>query len=176
MKKCFVLGTVFFVFVAILLTSCNNGVTNDSMEYVDLGLPSGTKWKFSNETGGQKGLYSYKKAMRAFGDKLPTKYQMQELKDYCRWEWQVNGSYKVIGPNGNHIVLPAAGERGCGLLSKVSDVGKHGSYWSSSAYDSFNDFACYLGFAPTSSYQKSPSVWVEEKYRCCRSSVRLVRD
>ena len=49
-------------------------------QYVDLRLPSGTKWKSSNETG----FYTYEKAVNTFGDKLPTKKQCEELKDKCK--------------------------------------------------------------------------------------------
>jgi len=44
--------------------------------------------------------------------RMPTKDEMKELLDNCSWEWtQISGinGYKVIGPNGNSIFLPAAG-------------------------------------------------------------------
>ena len=44
--------------------------------------------------------------------RMPTKDEMQEMVDKCSWEWtQINGvnGYKVTGPNGNSIFLPAAG-------------------------------------------------------------------
>ena len=44
--------------------------------------------------------------------RMPTKIQMAELQNECRWEWTtedgVNG-FKVIGPNGNSVFLPSAG-------------------------------------------------------------------
>lgn len=71
-------------------------------EYVDLGLPSSTKWKACNENK----EYKYDSAVNKFGDNLPTQEQWKELKDYCKWEWNGCG-YKITGPNGNSIVLPA---------------------------------------------------------------------
>ena len=44
--------------------------------------------------------------------RMPTKDEMQEMVDKCSWEWtQINGvnGYKITGPNGNSIFLPAAG-------------------------------------------------------------------
>ncbi len=44
----------------------------------------------------------------------PTRGQMEELIDKCTWEWtQVTGThgYRVTGPNGNSIFLPAGGYR-----------------------------------------------------------------
>ena len=45
--------------------------------------------------------------------RLPTKEEFQELIDNCEWEWtRERGSYwgyKITGPNGNSIFLPAGG-------------------------------------------------------------------
>lgn len=129
--------------------------------YVDLGLPSGTLWKDQNEAGG---FYSYDQAMAKFGRSLPTKEQLEELKNSCRWTWNGNG-YKVEGPSGEYIVLPAAGYRDCG--GSVSLVGSYGDYWSSTpsgsegAWDLFFD----SGKVGMDSYDD----------RCDGRSVRLVR-
>lgn len=126
--------------------------------YVDLGLPSGTLWKDQNEAGG---FYSYDQAMAKFGSSLPTKEQLEELKNSCRWTWNGNG-YKVEGPSGESIVLPAAGYRdwdGC-------YVGSYGRYWSSTPNGSEN--ARYL-------YFDSGRVGMNSDYRRCGLSVRLVR-
>ena len=68
--------------------------------------------------------------------RLPTKAEMEELVDKCTWQWTtqsgVNG-YKVTGPNGNSIFLPAAGY--CFGSSRYY-VGERGYYWSSSPYES----------------------------------------
>lgn len=80
-----------------------------SSDYIDLGLPSGTKWKNSNETS----LYTMPHAEYVYGSALPSKEQWDELVEYCDWEWKNVGEYKggaqVTGPNGNTIFLPAAG-------------------------------------------------------------------
>ena len=51
--------------------------------------------------------------MNLGGDwRMPTKEEMQELKNKCTWEWtQIDGvnGYKVTGPSGDSIFLPAAG-------------------------------------------------------------------
>ena len=78
--------------------------------------------------------------------RMPTKAEMQELKDRCTWTWtKRNGvkGYKVTGPNGNSIFLPAAGHR----HSSLNFAGSYGYYWSStpiesnanSAYDVYFD-------------------------------------
>lgn len=114
--------------------------------YVDLGLPSRTLWKDKNESGG---FYTYDEAMKAFGNDLPTKEQFEELKSSCKWAWTGNG-YKVTGPSGASITLPAAGYR---YDSSVSRVGSDGDYWSSTPYGSdysygldFNSDHCYVSY------------------------------
>ena len=65
--------------------------------------------------------------------RMPTKEEQQELIDNCTWRWTTqNGvkGYKVTGPNGNHIFLPAAGWRnGTSLINDDVD------YWSSTPND-----------------------------------------
>ncbi|MDO4190751.1 MAG: hypothetical protein Q4D14_03565 [Bacteroidales bacterium] len=78
--------------------------------------------------------------------RMPTAEECEELKDKCKWEWKqrngVNG-YKVTGPNGNSIFLPAAGCRSDGSLY---NVGSDGNYWSSSLYSSGCGYAWDLWF------------------------------
>lgn len=83
-----------------------------------------------------------------WGDKwrMPTYDELSELKSKCTWTWttqnSVNG-YKVTGPNGNYIFLPAAGYRG---NSDLSNVGSGGYYWSSSLCGGSPYRAWYLSF------------------------------
>lgn len=128
---------------------------------VDLGLPSGTLWRNANE-GGNDARYTYDEAVSRFGNELPTKQQLEELKNKCTWTWAGSG-YKVIGPNGNSIYLPAAGYRLCS--GDVGGVGTGGDYWSSTPYDSYN--AWTLDFI-------SSGVDVYDGARCLGRSVRLV--
>lgn len=178
-KTLFVFTTMLFFVLA--LSSCkkdeinNNGNTENpgggsgsgggaASEYVDLGLPSGTKWKSANETGGYNGYYTFDEAVSAFGDKLPTKEQLVELKTNCTWEWQTDGGCKVTGKNGNSIVLPAEGWRD--VNGSVYNVGNGGSYWSSTPYDAEGAWSLDFG---------SDDVFIEIGYRFYGQSVRLVK-
>lgn len=149
----------------------SGGVSNSGAEsndtYVDLGLPSGTKWKASNEINAadaQYDFFTYDEAVSRFGNRLPTKEQCEELNAVCQWMWNGSG-YRVTGPNGNYIVLPAAGDRNC--FGTVNYVGSYGFYWSSTPKGS--DYAWNLYFG-------SGSVLVDVLGRCCGLSVRLVQD
>ena len=128
--------------------------------YTDLGLPSGTIWKNFNATG----FYTYDEAVSQFGNRLPSKEQWEELKAECQWSWTGSG-YKVTGPNGNSISLPAAGFRNCN--GSVIGVGSLGYYWSSTPKGSGG--AWILDF-------NSGSVYMYDYDRCSGQSVRLVQD
>ncbi|MBQ5856945.1 MAG: hypothetical protein IIW55_06510 [Bacteroidales bacterium] len=78
--------------------------------------------------------------------RMPTQYECQELIDKCKWKWvavnRVNG-YKVTGPNGNKIFLPATGYR---LWSLRYLAGSNGYYWSSAPNGGDGNNAYYLYF------------------------------
>lgn len=135
-------------------------VTKSIDEFVDLGLPSGTKWCNVNETG----FYTYDEAFNKYGNSLPTRAELQELKDKCEWKWREIGGWKVTGPNGKSIILPAMGLRGC--FGSVRGVGAGGGLWSSSFYDRADAYS--LSF-------NSSKVNVGSGDRCYGCSVRLVQ-
>lgn len=155
MKKFFLLSMMCLM----ALSMQAQAISDD--DYVDLGLPSGTLWKSKNEKGGFK---TYDEAIAQFGNKLPTLEQWEELKGMCEWQWTGKG-YKVIGDNGNFIILPAAGCRNCD--GSVESVGSTGYYWSSTPKDS--DRACCLRF----DYGRYEVI---RPYRCHGFSVCLVQD
>ena len=127
--------------------------------YVDLGLSSGTYWKETNESG----FYNYDNAVSKFGNKLPTKDQLEELKNECEWTWTGNG-YKVTGPNGESITFPAAGSRNC--YGDVSGVGTYGGCWAATPDDSGSAWRLYFN---------SSEVGMGSSNRCFGLSVRLVQ-
>lgn len=132
--------------------------------YIDLGLPSGTLWKNVNE-GGDYARYTYDEAVSRFGNRLPTKQQLEELNNKCTWTWTGNG-YKITGLNDNSIYLPAMGIRDCD--GNVILIGTYGSYWSFTSGGS--DGAYILSFG------LSVDVFLGYCDRCYGRSVRLVQN
>ena len=67
--------------------------------------------------------------IRSMGDgwRLPTKTELEELKDKCDWVWTGSG-YRVTGLNGNSIYLPATG---FSHNNSTKYEGELGRYWSS---------------------------------------------
>lgn len=80
------------------------------------------------------------------GWRLPTYSEMQELVDECTWKWEVvnnvNG-YRVTGPNGNSIFLPANGNFD---NWDINDREESGYYWTSTPYEGYNRYSFDLDF------------------------------
>lgn len=133
--------------------------------FVDLGLPSGTLWKNQNEAN----YYTYSQAVKNFGDYLPNKKHIQELKKYCRWTWTGNG-YKVTGPNEQYIILPSQGY----YSAWGNQVEKeYGYYWSSTLE---NSEAVYLFFRKNNNGQNEIDISSSYILRDSSFSVRLIHE
>ena len=89
--------------------------------------------------------------------RLPNKYEIDELRDKCTWNWiNRNGTYgyQVTGPSGKSIFLPATRYMDGVEQSAVST---YGSYWSSSLYTSIT--AWHLGF-----YSDYGNTYADKRY------------
>lgn len=125
--------------------------------YVDLGLPSGTKWANCNVGASSPyeygNYYSWDDTTCCIWGKnwgTPTKNDLIELIERCEWEWcseRGKEGYVVIGPNKNCIFFPAAGQK---EDDKILYNGKTGMYWSAEVHDEMEstDSWC-LGFCDT---------------------------
>jgi hypothetical protein len=78
--------------------------------------------------------------------RMPTKAEQDELRTKCKWVWTtlngVNG-YKVIGPNGNSIFLPAAGYM---FRDSLYGAGSYGYYCSTSLNADYPSYAYSVDF------------------------------
>ncbi|MDE6013021.1 MAG: DUF1566 domain-containing protein [Prevotella sp.] len=78
--------------------------------------------------------------------RLPSKKECEELRDKCTWTWTTQGGhngYKVTGPNGKSIFLPAAGLCGGSSLCRAGDSGYS---WSSTPLEYSTQDAYNLSF------------------------------
>ena len=99
--------------------------------------------------------------------RMPTKAEQDELRNNCTWDWTTqNGvkGYKVTGPNGNSIFLPAAGYVVAGTLYYA---GSDGYYWFSSLDTDNPSSAYYVSF-----YSDFVGLYYSGRY--CGQSVRPV--
>mgnify|MGYP002516168309 CR=1 FL=1 len=99
--------------------------------------------------------------------RMPTYDEQKELRNNCTWTWTTqNGTrgYKVTGPNGKSIFLPAAGYRD---VSRLYYAGSYGYYWSASLIESDPHDAWYLFF--DSGYRRT-----SDAYRYRGHTVRAV--
>ena len=108
------------------------GETTTKKEYTDDNYLYYKNGKYLNIGADISGT-QYDVARAKWGGKwrIPTKDEVEELVDNCKYEWTtLNGvkGGKFTGPNGNSIFLPAAGYR---WRSDLGHAGEYGSYWSS---------------------------------------------
>ncbi|MBR3852469.1 MAG: PEGA domain-containing protein [Fibrobacter sp.] len=166
--------------LSVKWATCNVGASKpeDYGNYYAWGETStkSTYYEINSKTCGKqmndiKGNSQYDAARANWGGtwRLPTRAELEELKNKCTWRWTTqNGvkGYKVTGPNGNHIFLPATGYRN---ESSLYYAGEDGYYRSSTPYESFSDLAYYL-------YFRSGGQHVSWLYRYYGLSVRPVSE
>jgi hypothetical protein len=85
------------------------------MNYIDLGLPSGTLWA---ESFFQTSIFDLTEEQRAL---MPTQRQYQELLDYCTFSH--HSDHTLVERNGKHIKLPPKeGSEIRYLITKLKDA------------------------------------------------------
>lgn len=91
--------------------------------------------------------------------RIPTADEWDELRDRCLWEFvNLNGinGYKVTGPNGNHIFIPASDEP-MGKNKKSRNMTAL-YYWTADISDKPQQ--AFLFYAPDNRPEASPNVYV----------------
>ena len=166
--------------LSVLWATCNVGASSPS-DYGNYYAWGETKTKSSYTKGNSKtdnvvmpdisGEPKYDAATANWGEgwRMPTDEELVELIDKCDWQWTTQGGhngYKVTGPNGNSIFLPAAGWR---YGTSLSLAGAFGLYWSSTP-DGSNSLLAYR------LYFNSGSHYVYWLNRSLGPSVRPVSD
>ena len=89
--------------------------------------------------------------------RMPTHAEQEELIEKCTWTWTTHNGvkgYKVTGPNGNSIFLPAAGYRSG---SSVGNAFSYGNYWSASLDESGPNEARIMDFFSANHYSYNNS-------------------
>lgn len=120
------------------------GETSTKSEYTDRTCRTYRRYTSGDISGNS--IYDVARANWGGSWRMPTKREMEELKNKCTWKWTTQSGvkgYRVTGPNGNSIFLPTAGE--CQRSSRY-DAGKCGYYWSSTPYERKSDSAYQLDF------------------------------
>lgn len=77
--------------------------------------------------------------------RMPTIDEVDELATRCTWTWTaLNGisGYRIVGPSGNSIFLPAAGQ----IRQEPLNVGATGYYWTATRSTEYSTSAFTLNF------------------------------
>ena len=169
--------------LSVMWATCNVGASSPS-EYGDYYAWGETETKvtytqdncerYNEDIGDISGNIRYDVAASNWGDgwRLPTRAELEELVDMCDWVWcrnEYSWGYLVIGPNGNKIFLPAAGNY---FYQKHYNAGEMGNYWSSTPDDSRTS-AYDIFFHTQNGYE---NLYVGEITRYYGQSVRPVTD
>ena len=89
----------------------DKGIVSPNIEFVDLGLPSGTEW--SSKLMGEDDFADYLAYADAASYELPTIEQVEELVNCCRWQRDFRGQTfygaTCIGKNGKEIYIRSWG-------------------------------------------------------------------
>ncbi len=144
--------------LSVKWATCNVGASSpsDYGNYYAWGETT-TKSNYSNSNsvtygksmGSIAGNPTYDAARANWGStwRLPTANEIDELLNKCTWTWTSQGGhngYKVKGPNGNSIFLPAAGWR---YGTSLYGAGETGYSWSATPYEDDTSRAYCLGFS-----------------------------
>lgn len=96
--------------------------------------------------------------------RMPTVSEMTELDEKCKWTWissnGVNG-FKVTGPNGNSIFLPATGWYNSASDGMLDCVGERSEYWTSSVKNGDDEDAHCLFFMTPDTHYSSTGHYVD---------------
>lgn len=111
--------------------SYENDDNKNEKSFIDLGLPSGTKWCDRNLGGTTLGggtFLTWKDAKYQIpkGMVIPTEKQFRELINTCTWRWiPEEYRFSCTGPNGNSIFFSAGGLYGnqSNMLSFKNQIG-----------------------------------------------------
>lgn len=118
-------------------------------DYVDLGLS--VKWATCNLEANNPwdygDYYAWTSSKSTWGSswRMPTKQEMEELLT-CKIEWTIyhgTGGYRVTGPNGKSIFLPASGMT-FDAGGTTFDIDEEARYWSSTYSANSEAYELYL--------------------------------
>ena len=152
--------------ICMAMAMCVSCKKDGDHEYVDLGLPSGLLWATCN-VGANSPEDDAAHVNWGGAWRMPTIEEMDELENNCTWTWTTQSGkngYRVTGPNGKSIFMPAAGHY---LVGFLHDADSYGHYWSGSLNTYNQRFAYDLDF-------DLGRVYASDNYRIYGRSVRPV--
>ncbi|MCD7721397.1 MAG: protein kinase, partial [Prevotellaceae bacterium] len=173
--------------LSVKWATCNVGASSPSEygNYYAWGETS-TKSEYTKENsktwevsmGSIAGNSSYDAARANWGGtwRLPTAREIDELANNCQRTWTMmdgHAGFKVTGPSGNSIFLPAAGDRD---ETSNNGTGGYGNYWGATPVENDTQKAYSLLFFRGSFFLISGYFFKSNNSRCDGFSVRPVSE
>lgn len=87
--------------------------------------------------------------------RMPTLAEMKELVDKCTWIWTTlneRSGFRVTGPNGKNIFLPASGWYNSASSGTLEQVNERSEYWTSTIVENSKESARCLFFMKPDTY------------------------
>lgn len=147
---------------------------DDETVFVDLGLPSGTKWSSDYLKDDNNGDYlPYGKAELL---SIPTIEQWEELQGNCKWEFDIDNAYdlceaRCVGPNGNTLRFIRTGKKNINSQSESWEV----FFWVKDDKDGNNKSAVHMYNAAKGGNRKIGVTNIEDFFIGYKLPVRLVK-
>ena len=144
------------------------------IEFVDLGLPSGTMWSSDYKMGDDNlDYFPYEKAELL---NIPTQEQWEELKDNCEWEFDIDNAYdlceaRCVGPNGNTLRFVRTGKKNIESQSEHWEV----FFWIKDNKEGNNKNAVHMYNWGKQYKQKNGTTYIDNLFCGYKLPVRLVK-
>ena len=148
-------------------------ILNSDIEFVDLGLPSGTMWAVNFLKEGNSISYlPYKDADLM---NIPTKEQWDELWSSCQWKYDLDNSRELlkaycVGPNGNVIEFETTGYIEAVSISHSYMV----KFWIKDSRDVDTKYSATIAFGGTYNHRRGLENATSDLFSGCRLPVMLV--
>ena len=148
---------------------------DNETEFVDLGLPSGTKWSSDYiKDGNNIEFLPYGSAESL---SIPTEEHWEELKDVCKWTFNIDNSLDLceaqcVGPNGNTLRFERTGKIDFTNHSNLWEV----FFWIKEEKEGNEKCAVHMYNAGKKDSWRNPKTLVEDFFSGYKLPVRLVKE
>lgn len=151
-----------------------SSLRESDVEFIDLGLPSGTLW--SSDYKKSEDNREYIPYGQAELMDIPSNEQWEELRNTCKWEFDIDDSYdlcegRCVGPNGNILRFERTGKQNINKHSEVWEV----FFWIKDEKEGNEKAAVHMFNGGKKGRWRNPKTEVQDFFSGYKLPVRLVK-